>query len=178
VSDDVVGDDVVGDGAAGDGARPRPTPDLRAALAAAHAHLDDWADVALGVAAEADDTDEALADPRLEAAQDAFQDALGRVEEAVLVTLGLVPEQPDDAAPEAPAERLLVDDFHVHLVVGVGEDSPPERLDAAFEVIDDAAVLVVERLEAAGFVVPEFGTIRGVDDDVDGRDGADGAGPG
>ena len=57
------------------------TEDLSAAVAELHARLESWHAVVQGVAAESDDDPtEALADPRLEAAQDAFYDTLSRFE--------------------------------------------------------------------------------------------------
>ena len=147
------------------------TQGLRAALVTLHERLDAWHDTVLGVAAETAPDDDPLADPRLEAASDAFQDALGSYEEQTLRVLGLEEvEAVEERAPAGAEPGVLVDDFFVHLVVGVREDEPPARLLDALEIIDDATVGgVVDRLEAAGFVVPEYRVARGeLDlDDVD-----------
>jgi hypothetical protein len=141
-----------------------PADDLRDALAELRRRLDAWHDTVLGVAAETAADDNPLADPRLEAAADTFQDALGRYEEATLRLLGIEPvDEPEATRPDDGhgGEAVLVDDFFVHLVVGVREGEPGSRLGGALEVIDDAALGVVERLDEAGYVVPEYEVSRG-----------------
>ena len=149
------------------------THDLRTALATLHARLDAWHDTVLGVAAETAPHDDPLVDPRLEAASDAFQDALGEYEEQTLRVLGLeVVEGVEERAGTGVEPGVLVDDFFVHLVVGVREDEPPARLLDALGIIDESTVAtLVDRLEEAGFVVPEYRVARGeLDLDDDGED--------
>jgi hypothetical protein len=148
------------------------TQDLRAALETLHARLDAWHHTVVGVAAETAPQDDPLVDPRLEAASDAFQDALGSYEEQTLRVLGLEEvEAVEERAATGVALGVLVDDFFVHLVVGVREDEPPARLTDARGIIDESTVdTVVDRLEEAGFVVPEYRVARGELDLDDGED--------
>ncbi len=133
------------------------------AVLALHATLDAWAAAVAGVSDESgQDPTDALADPRLEAAQDSFYEALGVYEEATLPVLGLVALSEDDEANEADGvDRVMVDDFFVHLVVGVARDDSPDRLADAFEMVHDAAHSIVDRLVTAGFLVPTFSSSRG-----------------
>ena len=147
----------------------RPSDDLVAAVAALRARLDAWHAVVEGVAAESDDDPtEALADPRLEAAQDGFYESLAAFEAATLPVLGMIVLDDKDADP-ADAERILEDDFFVHLVVGVSDDDAPDRLGDAFELVNTAGGELSDRLESAGFTVKHFSASRGEleFDDVD-----------
>jgi hypothetical protein len=145
--------------------------DLKTAITDLHARLDSWHAVVEGVAAEAgDDPTEALADPRLEAAQDAFYTALGEFEAATLPVLGMIVLDGEDGE----AGEVLEDDFFVHLVVGVSEDDLPERLGAALDLVSAAGAELSARLESAGFTVKHLAASRGelelddIDDDIDG----------
>lgn len=156
--------------------------DLRAVVAGLHRRLDTWAAAVEGVAGEADDTTEALADPRLEAAEAAFDDLLGDFHSAAGVVLGLPPlTELEDDDEDGPDDEMLVlegEDFYLHFVVGVPDGASAEALDRALEVVDEAGFEVINRLEEAGFVVPSFGSSRGVpivlDDDEDNGDDGDG----
>jgi len=144
------------------------TEDLRAAVAAMHARLDSWQAVVEGVAAESDDDPtEALADPRLEAAQDSFYEALATFEAAALPVLGMIVL--DDDTGEDDAGEVLEDDFFVHYVVAVNEGDSPDRLGEAFVTVNNANRAVSDRLMSEGFLVRSFTASRGEleFDDVD-----------
>jgi len=134
---------------------------LSSAMRELHAAVDAWHAVVEGVAAESeDDATEALADPRLEAAQDAFYEKLAAFESATLPVLGLVALE-----GEATADGLelddAVDDFSIHLVVRVPGDGPRQRLEEAMDLVAEAGTDVGARLTAAGFQVLEMATTRG-----------------
>lgn len=164
-----------------------PQDDLTAAVATLHAALDRWHSVVRGVGAEASDTDDALADPRLEAAEAAFSDALGEFHGAAGVALGLSPDDGIDLI-EADGDEGEVegDIFSLQFFVGLTEGRPATELDRVIEVIDAGGYDVVSRLETAGFVVPTFAATRGElavglldpvldeDDDIHGSTGDDG----
>ncbi len=144
------------------------TEDLRAAVAELHARLDSWTAVVEGVAAESDnDPTEALADPRLEAAQDAFYETLGYFEAATLPVLGMIVL--DDDTAEDDSGEVLEDDFFVHYVVAVNEGDSPDRLGEAFVTVNQANRAVSDRLMSEGFLVRSFTASRGEleFDDVD-----------
>ena len=144
------------------------TEDLRAAVTELHARLDSWQAVVEGVAAESDDDPtEALADPRLEAAQDSFYEALGTFEAATLPVLGMIVL--DDDAGEDEAGEVLEDDFFVHYVVAVNEGDSPDRLGEAFVTVNNANRAISDRLMSEGFLVRSFTASRGEleFDDVD-----------
>ena len=131
---------------------------LAAAVAALHAKVDAWHAVVEGVATESGhNATEALADPRLEAAQDAFYEALGAFEAAALPVLGMVVL--DDAT--ADDDQVLEDDFFVHYVVAVDEGDSPERLDEAFATVNKAGLEISDRLRSEGFLVRSFTASRG-----------------
>jgi hypothetical protein len=137
-----------------------PTDELRASVAELHARLDSWQAVVEGVAAESDDDPtEALADPRLEAAQDAFYEALGAFEAATLPVLGMIVL--DDATEDDDLGQVLEDDFFVHFVVAVNEGDSPDRLIDAFSTVNDANLEVSDRLMSEGFLVRSFTASRG-----------------
>ena len=145
-------------------ATPLPAS-LAAAVADVHARLDDWASVVVGVTEESSTPTSALADPRLESAADAFDAALARYHEAMASALGLEPDAEDeDEAAEDTGLDLVADDFFVHLVIGVPDGTSERRLDAALDVVDEAATSLVDRVQAAGFTVPEWGVSRGEPD--------------
>jgi hypothetical protein len=136
------------------------TEDLRAVVAELHARLDSWQAVVEGVAAESeDDPTEALADPRLEAAQDAFYEALSSFEAATLPVLGMIVL--DDAATADDAGEILEDDFFVHYVVAVNEGDSPDRLGEAFVTVNNANRKVSDQLMSEGFLVRSFTASRG-----------------
>jgi hypothetical protein len=139
--------------------------ELSSALAELHRRLDAWASVVVGVASEAASPTSALADPRLESAAEAFDDALSRFHGAMGHVLGLEPDESDEE--ELPSSDMLADDFFVHLVIGVPEGSPERKLDAAIDLVDEVAGTLVARVEAAGYAVPEWGVSRG-EPDLDG----------
>jgi hypothetical protein len=139
-------------------------PELARAVADVHHRLDAWASVVVGVASEAASPTSALADPRLESAADAFDDALAQFHVAMGQVLGLEPDADDE---EVPAMDLLADDFFVHLVIGVPEGTSERKLDAAIDLVDEVAGTLVARVEAAGYAVPEWGVSRG-EPDLDG----------
>jgi hypothetical protein len=144
------------------------TEDLRAAVAELHTRLDSWKAVVEGVAAESDnDPTEALADPRLEAAQDAFYETLGNFEAATLPVLGMIVL--DDDTAEDDSGEVLEDDFFVHYVVAVNEGDSPDRLGEAFVTVNQANRAVSDRLMSEGFLVRSFTASRGEleFDDVD-----------
>jgi len=135
------------------------TEDLRAAVAELHARLDSWQAVVEGVAAESDDDPtEALADPRLEAAQDAFYATLSSFEAATLPVLGMIVL--DDATDDDSGE-VLEDDFFVHYVVAVNEGDSPDRLGEAFVTVNNANLKVSDQLTSEGFLVRSFTASRG-----------------
>jgi hypothetical protein len=143
----------------------QPLPaELTSALDELHRRLDAWASVVVGVAAEAASPTSALADPRLESAAEAFDDALSRFHGAMGRTLGLEPDSDSSDEEEMPSSDLLADDFFVHLVIGVPEGSPERKLDAAIDLVDEVAGTLVARVEAAGYAVPEWGVSRGEPD--------------
>ena len=146
-----------------------PTDELRASVADLHARLDSWQAVVEGVAAESDDDPtEALADPRLEAAQDAFYEALGTFEAATLPVLGMIVLD-DGAAEDDDSGQVLEDDFFVHFVVAVNDGDSPDRLLDAFSTVNSANLAVSDRLMSEGFLVRSFTASRGEleFDDVD-----------
>lgn len=169
---------------------PLQQDDLATAAAALHAALDRWQSVIRGVGAEAADTDDALADPRLEAADTAFSDALGDFHGAAGVALGLPPDDESDLTePDEDEEEVGGDIFSLQFFVGLTEGAPATELDRVIEVIDAGGFDVVTRLETAGFVVPTFAASRGeiavglLDPMADGGDDdgpadPDGVGPG
>lgn len=142
-----------------------PLPaELAASLADLHARLDTWASVVVGVAEESSSPTSALADPRLESAADAFDEALSRYHLAMSTALGLEVEPDEEPDDDGSAADLVADDFFVHLVIGVPDGTPERRLDAALDVVDEAASSLVDRIQAAGFAVPEWGVSRGEPD--------------
>ena len=145
------------------------TEDLRAAVTVVRGKLDAWQAVVEGVAAESeDDPAEALADPRLEAAQDAFYESLAAFEAATLPVLGMIVLDDEDADDSDPG-RVLEDDFFLHFVVGVPDGDSPDRLEHAFGLVNTAGAELSDRLESAGFTVAHFSASRGEleFDDVD-----------
>jgi len=135
---------------------------LRAAVAALHARVDEWAAAVEGIAHESGgDSTEAMADPRLEAAQDRFYESLSHFEEASLPVLGLVPVE--ETEPDEPL-TFSADDFFLHFLVGVTPATPRGRLDEAFELIHAAGHALVDQLLDAGFEVPTFAASRGEPD--------------
>jgi hypothetical protein len=145
------------------------TEDLRTVVAELHTRLDSWQAAVEGVAAESDDDPrEALADPRLEAAQDAFYEALSSFEAATLPVLGMIVL--DDAAiADDESGEALEDDFFVHYVVAVNEGDSPDRLGEAFVTVNNANRKVSDQLMSEGFLVRSFTASRGEleFDDVD-----------
>jgi hypothetical protein len=136
------------------------TEDLRTVVAELHARLDSWQAVVEGVAAESgDDPTEALADPRLEAAQDAFYESLSSFEAATLPVLGMIVL--DDAATADDSGEILEDDFFVHYVVAVNEGDSPDRLGEAFVTVNNANRKVSDQLMSEGFLVRSFTASRG-----------------
>ena len=137
------------------------TEDLRTVVAELHARLDSWQAVVEGVAAESDDDPtEALADPRLEAAQDAFYETLSSFEAATLPVLGMIVL--DDAAnSDDESGEILEDDFFVHYVVAVNEGDSPDRLGEAFVTVNNANRKVSDQLMSEGFLVRSFTASRG-----------------
>ena len=124
------------------------------------ARLHEYVAVARGVRAEFDAVSADL-DPRIEAAAEAVGTDLAAFSKAV----GFLPvwdpaysAAEPVAGPEAPG---AADGFTLGLVVGVGESGDPERLGDVFDVMDEAAVTLVERFEAEGFVVSEYLLTRG-----------------
>ncbi len=165
------------------------TPDdvrssLRVAVDAVAAALHAYVDVAAGVAAEADSPKDAQADPRLAEARHRAGLALGRLDDELLLRLGLdeqigvawdgvespLEELPADAEPE---DELPGDDFFLHFVVCAAPGASAESLDRAIEVVDEAGFEVLNRLEEAGFVVPSFGASRGLPIVLDADEDAD-----
>lgn len=162
-----------------------PADALSAAVAAVHAALDRWHSVVQGVGAESGDVEDALADPRLEASEALFADALSEFHGAAGVVLGLRPDDDDDDDID---EEIEGDVFILQFFVGLSEGTPPTALDRVIEVLDAGGLEVVTRLESAGFVVPTFAASRGElpvalleeieDDDPEGDVGPDDAGDG
>ena len=136
------------------------TEDLRTVVAELHARLDSWQAVVEGVAAESDDDPtEALADPRLEAAQDAFYESLSSFEAATLPVLGMIVL--DNDATGDDSGEVLEDDFFVHYVVAVNEGDSPDRLGEAFVTVNNANRKVSDQLMSEGFLVRSFTASRG-----------------
>ena len=136
------------------------TEDLRTVVAELHARLDSWQAVVEGVAAESDDDPtEALADPRLEAAQDAFYETLSSFEAATLPVLGMIVL--DNDATGDDSGEVLEDDFFVHYVVAVNEGDSPDRLGEAFVTVNNANRKVSDQLMSEGFLVRSFTASRG-----------------
>jgi hypothetical protein len=136
------------------------TEDLRAVVSELHARLDSWQAVVEGVAAESDDDPtEALADPRLEAAQDAFYETLSSFEAATLPVLGMIVL--DNTTGDDESGEVLEDDFFVHYVVAVNEGDSPDRLGEAFVTVNDANRKVSDQLMSQGFLVRSFTASRG-----------------
>ena len=143
--------------------------DLRAAVTVVRGKLDAWQAVVEGVATESeDDPTQALADPRLEAAQDAFYESLAAFEAATLPVLGMIVLDDEDG-DETDQGRILEDDFFLHFVVGVPDGDSPDRLEEAFETVGAAGRDLSDRLESAGFTVAHYSASRGEleFDDVD-----------
>jgi hypothetical protein len=135
--------------------------ELRAAVEALHERIDAWHAAVVGIADEAPvGSGDALADPRLEDAENRFYEALSTFEERSLPVLGMVPVEEPAEDEEEPGD-LAVDDFFLHFVIGVAPGEDGGRLGAAEEIVDQGGFAVVERLEAAGFQVPQFGSSRG-----------------
>jgi hypothetical protein len=135
---------------------------LRETLATLHARIDEWAAAVEGVAVESDgDSAQAMADPRLEAAQERFYEGLARFEDASLPVLGVVREQEQDAQENV---EFPADDFFLHFLVGIAPSAPRERFEEAFELIHQAGHALVDQLVDAGFAVPTFAASRGEPD--------------
>ena len=128
------------------------------------ARLHEYVAVARGVRAEFDAVSADL-DPRIEAAAEAVGSDLAAFSDAFESEMGFLPvwdpaysAAEPVAGPEAPG---AADGFTLGLVVGVGESGDAERLSDVFDVMDDAAVALVERFQAEGFVVSEYLLTRG-----------------
>lgn len=146
---------------------------LVTAVLAVHTALDDWAD-AVRTAADAHpgDPEGALGQPALGAAEDAWRRALDAFTGAAGSVLGLPDEDDEDddddllAADADPDDAVGVELYAT--VTGAGEGDPLLLVDAEGEQL-------VAALEAAGWLVPEWGVrlvpveeLADDEDDVDG----------
>ena len=124
------------------------TADVAAAVAAMHARLDDWAGAIVAAAAFAQG-EQALSDPRLEAAEDEFDHAVAAVHTAALAALGV------DAAADDDDSDLEVEELALHLLVGLPEGVPEPALDAS-GIVHAAGERLVGQLTTAGYQVPAW----------------------
>lgn len=157
-------------------ASPRHAAEFRTAVGALHAALDAWADTVVGVGREASDAEDALSDPRLEAVEDAFNEALNDFHGAAGPLLGL-PLLVDLTDGD---ERDYDEDEHDDAVLSLQFWlAAPERdrtayLATALRIMDDAGLQVVHQLEEAGFTVASFSSgLEEFADDNDDRDDLD-----
>jgi hypothetical protein len=152
---------------------PRQAEEFRSAVAELHETVDAWAATVVGVGQEATEPEDALSDPRLEAVEDAFNDALSTFHGAAGPLLGL------------PVLVDLTDgDEHDHEIDDTDEGvlslqfwlAAPERdrdafLASALRIVDDAGMHVVHQLEEAGFTVASYASgleeLADLDDDED-----------
>lgn len=135
--------------------------ELRALVAEQHKRLDSWLATLEGCLDEASGLGAAEADPRLEAADDALAEIDVRRQFAAADVLGITDGELDEEDLEGDGGGVLADDFFVHLVVGVADDTDAERLDSVLHIVDRASGEIVDRLVDDGFVVPQWGVSRG-----------------
>lgn len=128
------------------------------------ARLHEYVAVARGVRSEFDAVSADL-DPRVEDAAEAVGRDLTAFSQAFEAEVGFLPIwDPSYSAAEpvaGPEEPGTADGFTLGLVVGVGDSGDPERLADVFDLLDEAAVSLVERFESEGFVVSEYLLTRG-----------------
>ena len=128
---------------------PTGSAQLRAAAQTLHAQVDAWVTAAEAVGATAEDGAGALEDPRLEAAEEQFEAAVGQFHRAAGPVLGLPePDEDDDS-------DLEVEELALHLLVGVPEGTPEPARDAA-TVVHEAGERLVAQLTSAGYQVPAW----------------------
>ena len=145
---------------------------LTTAVMALHAAVDGWAAAVMAAAdAHPGSPDDAVEEPALGAAEDAWDDALDAFHDAAADVLGVHDDEDDDEVLDDlltagdPAEAVGVQLYAT--VVGAGDGDP-------LLLVDGAGEKVVEALEAAGYEVPEWGvsivpvqdlSAQGTDDD-------------
>ena len=140
------------------------TPELDQQVERLAARLREYVAVARGVRTEFDAAAADL-DPRVEDVAEAVGRDLAAFSEAFEAEVGFLPIW--DASYRAaepvtgPEAAGAADGFTLGLVVGVGEGGDPDRLSDVFDIMDEAAVSLVERFESDGFVVSEYLLTRG-----------------
>jgi len=145
---------------------PNGSAELRSAAEAVKARIDAWVTAVEQVGATADDGTDALDDPRLDAAETEFEEAVAQFHRACGPVLGL--EDPDDDEDG----DLEVEELALHLLVGVPEGGPDPARDAG-TIVHEAGERLVGQLTSAGYQVPawQFGCevelLLDVDDDED-----------
>lgn len=128
---------------------PAGSPELRAAADSLKARIDAWVSAVEAVGASADDGAEALEDPRLDAAEEEFEEAVAGFHRAAGPVLGLDDSEDDDEAD------LEVEELALHLLVGVPEGGPDPARDAA-TLVHEAGQRLVGQLTSAGYQVPAW----------------------
>ena len=131
---------------------------LDEAVTALHAAVDRWRDVVVGVGSESTTAQDAVADPRLEAAESDVARALDGVHSAAGDVLGLTGGEPVETADE---DLLEGDIFFLQFFVGLPDGVPPDALDGVIDLLDAGGFALIAQLEQAGFVVPTFAASRG-----------------
>jgi len=145
---------------------PNGSAELRSAAEALKARVDAWVSAVEQVGATADDGADALEDPRLDAAEDEFEEAVMEFHRACGPVLGLDPHDEDDEDDAS----LEVEELALHFEVGVLEGGPDPARDAG-TLVHEAGERLAGQLMAAGYHVPRwcFGcpTELFLDDDED-----------
>ena len=149
---------------------------LATAVLALHTALDAWAAAVVGAADRQTGDVPAEADPELAEAEQAWYPAVDAFHVAAGRVLGVEPDEDDldtddDEVDEDEEDAVGVELYATVTGTGTGDGDP-------LLVVDGAGEQVIEALEAAGFVVPEWGVRLvpvqdlGEDDEDDEEDGA------
>ena len=128
---------------------PNGSAELRSAAEALKARVDAWVSAVEQVGAAADDGADALDDPRLDAAESEFEEAVAQFHRASGPVLGL--EEPEDDEDS----DLEVEELALHLLVGVPEGGPDPARDAG-ALVHEAGERLVAQLTTAGYQVPAW----------------------
>ena len=128
---------------------PNGSAELRSAAQTLKARVDAWVSAVEQVGAAADDGADALEDPRLDAAESEFEEAVAQFHRASGPVLGL--EEPEDDEDG----DLEVEELALHLLVGVPEGGPDPARDAG-AMVHEAGERLVAQLTTAGYQVPAW----------------------
>jgi len=128
---------------------PHGSAELRSAADTIKARVDAWVTAVEQVGSTADDGAEALDDPRLDAAEQEFEEAVAQFHRACGPVLGL--EDPEDDEES----DLEVEELALHLLVGVPEGGPDPARDAG-ALVHEAGERLVAQLTTAGYQVPAW----------------------